>query len=185
MKLISSLVFMYVGILNEVSRKLTKNVYFLSQVQEASHHELTNLSFNYLSSQHLVSTPTTTIFLSQPPTITHKKKKKKEKKKKKKKKAKQHQNCKPQTTCSTKSPTCQPVIIPPPTCFLLAPALKPQIVLDPAKKKTPHTHTKKKKKKKKLKIQFLHQAQGKSCLAYIKASILKNNEQCQSMLTIC
>ena len=142
MKLISSLVFMYVGILNEASRKLTKNVYFLSQVQEASHHELTNLSFNYLSSQHLVSKPTTTIFLSQPPTITHKKKKKG--KKRKKKKAKQHQICKPQTTCSTKSPTCQPVIIPPPTCFLLAPALKPQIVLDPAKKKTPHTHTKKK-----------------------------------------
>ena len=183
MKLISSLVFMYVGILNEVSRKLTKNVYFLSQVQEASHHELTNLSFNYLSSQHLVSKPTTTIFLSQPPTITHKKKKKGKKKKKEKKKAKQHQICKPQTTCSTKSPTCQPVIIPRPTCFLLAPALKPQIVLDPAKKKTPHTHTKKKKKK--MKIQFLHQAQGKSCLAYIKASILKNNEQCQSMLTIC
>ena len=86
MKLISSLVFMYVGILNEASRKLTKNVYFLSQVQEASHHELTNLSFNYLSSQHLVSKPTTTIFLSQPPTITHKKKKKKGKKKKKEKK---------------------------------------------------------------------------------------------------
>ena len=85
MKLISSLVFMYVGILNEASRKLTKNVYFLSQVQEASHHELTNLSFNYLSSQHLVSKPTTTIFLSQPPTITHKKKKKGKKKKKKKK----------------------------------------------------------------------------------------------------
>ena len=84
MKLISSLVFMYVGILNEVSRKLTKNVYFLSQVQEASHHELTNLSFNYLSSQHLVSKPTTTIFLSQPPTITHKKKKKRKKKEKKK-----------------------------------------------------------------------------------------------------
>ena len=86
MKLISSLVFMYVGILNEVSRKLTKNVYFLSQVQEASHHELTNLSFNYLSSQHLVSKPTTTIFLSQPPTITHKKKKKRKKKEKKEKK---------------------------------------------------------------------------------------------------
>ena len=86
MKLISSLVFMYVGILNEVSRKLTKNVYFLSQVQEASYHELTNLSFNYLSSQHLVSKPTTTIFLSQPPTITHKKKKKRKKKEKKEKK---------------------------------------------------------------------------------------------------
>ena len=83
MKLISSLV-LYVGIMNEVSRKLTKNVYFLSQVQEASHLELTNLSFNYLSSQHLVSKPTTTIFLSQPPTTTHKKKKKKEKEKEKK-----------------------------------------------------------------------------------------------------
>ena len=52
MKLISSLVFTYVEIMNEVSRKLTKNVYFLSQVQEASHLELTNLSFNYLSLQH-------------------------------------------------------------------------------------------------------------------------------------
>ena len=52
MNLISSLVFTYVEIMNEVSRKLTKNVYFLSQVQEASHLELTNLSFNYLSLQH-------------------------------------------------------------------------------------------------------------------------------------
>ena len=52
MKLISSLVSMYVGIMNEIRKKLTKNVYFLSQVQEASHLELTNLSFNYLSLQH-------------------------------------------------------------------------------------------------------------------------------------
>ena len=32
MKIISSLVFMYAGIMNEASRKLTKNIYFLSQV---------------------------------------------------------------------------------------------------------------------------------------------------------
>ena len=45
MKLISLLVFMHVGIINEASRKLIKNVYFLSQVQEISHLELTTLSF--------------------------------------------------------------------------------------------------------------------------------------------
>ena len=50
MKLIS-LVFMYVGIMNKTSRKLTKNVYFLSQVQEIGPLELTTLSFNYPSSQ--------------------------------------------------------------------------------------------------------------------------------------
>ena len=51
MKLISSLVFVYVGIMNEASRKLTKNVYFLSQFQEIGHLELTTLSFNYFNSQ--------------------------------------------------------------------------------------------------------------------------------------
>ena len=52
MKFISSLVFMYVGIMNEASRKLIKNVYFLSQVQEVGHLKLTILFFNYLRSQH-------------------------------------------------------------------------------------------------------------------------------------
>ena len=130
MKLISSLVFMYIGIMNEGSRKLTKNVYFFSQVQEIGYLKLTTLSFNYPSSQHLVSEPTTTIFLSQPLTTTHQKKKKK---------AKQDQIRKPQTTHSIKSPTCQPVIIPPPTWFLLAPTLKPQIVPNPNQKENP-TH---------------------------------------------
>ena len=54
MKLISSLVFMYVGIMNEASRKLTKNVYFLSQVQEIGHLKLTKYLLhlvNYLGSQ--------------------------------------------------------------------------------------------------------------------------------------
>ena len=46
--------FMYVECINEnKSRKLAKNVYSSSQVQEASHLELTNLSFNYLSSPQI------------------------------------------------------------------------------------------------------------------------------------
>ena len=48
MKLIYLIVFMYVGIMNDASRKLIKNVYFLSQVQKIGHLELTTLSFNYL-----------------------------------------------------------------------------------------------------------------------------------------
>ena len=52
MRFIFSLVFMHVGIMNEASRKLIQKVYSPSQVQEASHLELTNLSFNYLSLQH-------------------------------------------------------------------------------------------------------------------------------------
>ena len=102
-------------------------------------------------------------YQSQPPPsslVSHQLQPTKKQKKTKKKEAKQDQIRKPQTTHSIKSPTCQPKIIPLPTCFLLAPALKPQIVPNPTKKKTPHTstHDSLPKKKKKLKIQFLHQA---------------------------
>ena len=48
MRFIFSLVFMHVGIMNEASRKLIQKVYSPSQVQEASHLELTKLSIIFL-----------------------------------------------------------------------------------------------------------------------------------------
>lgn len=48
MRFISSLVFIYVGIMNEISWKLTQKVYSPSQIQEASHLEPTKLSFIFL-----------------------------------------------------------------------------------------------------------------------------------------
>lgn len=47
-RFISSLVFIYVGIMNEISWKLTQKVYSPSQIQEASHLEPTKLSFIFL-----------------------------------------------------------------------------------------------------------------------------------------
>ena len=52
MKLISLLVFKYIGIMNEASKKLIKKCHFLSQVQEISYLELTTLSF-YFSIQNI------------------------------------------------------------------------------------------------------------------------------------
>ena len=52
MKLISLLVFKYIRIMNEASKKLINKCHFLSQVQEISYLELTTLSF-YFSIQNI------------------------------------------------------------------------------------------------------------------------------------
>ena len=84
MRFIFSLVFMHVGIMNEASRKLIQKVYSPSQVQEASHLELTKLSIIFLV--HIIWYQSVMICL----TANHPKP---ELKKKKKKKILRHPSC--------------------------------------------------------------------------------------------
>ena len=128
-------------------------MFILSQVQGASHLELTNLSFNYLGSQHVVSKHfdphlhQTNLFSNLIPKrhLAYLPKKRK----------KPHQS--------------------------------PQQLQKKKKKKKKHTnpHNSSKEKKNFYKNQFLHQAQSSSCLAHIKVSISRNNEQFQSMTMEC
>ena len=103
----------------ELSRKLTKNVYFFSQLQEIGHHELTTLS-----SISQFTTFGIRAFRSTSPL---------EKGKKKKKICQAPNNpFHQESNLSNSKHTTSNLLF-------ISPCLKPQIVPDPAKKKTPYT----------------------------------------------
>ena len=182
-RFISSLVFLYVRIMNETSRKSTKNIYFLSQVEEIGHLKLT-IFFKYRNLSQFTTFDIIIISEHFNPHLI----------------SKSHKN---------KNKNCQSTLVITKTYIPLVPSStnnQKEIAMFPHSTRSsssnkpcpllpklhpihlPKKRKKKEKEKKKPlnKNQFLHQAQSYSCLTHFKASIIiKWNEQCQSMSTKC